>query len=394
MTARSNFGCALHYYEQGILFIGRGGWLDDGVTIHHQLCLDLYEGAADASLAVRNDSLVKYYTEVIFQNVPFEDSLPAWITLMTSLESSGQHKRILDTGLTLIQRLNIDVPKPQPSPVELMKTMSTTIQLMSNFDVDRIATSHSADRCKRNSFKIFIRTLVAAFSLSSPYLPHLTCEMVRYSLQNNFYGVESSVAFAGFAFFNIVMKNDYAEAKYWANIALEILNQWPPSSVTVRVNWMVYGLIIVWFVPLQETKRRLLETYQLGMKIGSFSTSMYPLCFCSRIALLEGENLSVLHQSNSRDLKTMTKYNLHCAKLSVLDMVMIDELRGIDSNTFSMFNGSFGNDEKDIIIDAQLKGDNYLLGYAYQRRFFSVKKFSFRVDFFAISRCVSTVICL
>mmetsp|Transcript_17930 Transcript_17930/g.36635 ORF Transcript_17930/g.36635 Transcript_17930/m.36635 type:complete len:193 (-) Transcript_17930:300-878(-) len=120
MSVRSNFGCALHYYEQGILFIGNGVWIDDGVISNHQLCLDLYEGASNASLAMRNHKLVDYYTSVIFQNVWFERSIPAWIILMTSLESFGKHKEIVDKGIRLIRRLDIDVPPSPPGPRELV----------------------------------------------------------------------------------------------------------------------------------------------------------------------------------------------------------------------------------------------------------------------------------
>jgi len=128
---------------------------------------------------------------------------------------------------------------------------------------------------------------------------------------------------------------------------------------------------MVWSVPLKETKRKLFDAYQLGMKIGAFSASMYPLCFCSRIALLEGENLTLLSQSVTLDLKMMAKYNRHCAKLVVLDMLMIDELRGIDSKPFYIFKDSIGNDDKDIMNNAQMNHDYYLLGYSYQRRFIS-----------------------
>ncbi len=101
------------------------------------------------------------------------------------------------------------------------------------------------------------------------------------------------------------MRQDYIGGKYWAAVALEILKQAPPASITVRANWIVHGLVMVWSVSLKETKRKLFDTYQLGMKIGAFSTSMYPLCFCSRIALLEGENLTLLSHSCLEDLKMM-----------------------------------------------------------------------------------------
>ncbi len=53
-------------------------------------------------------------------------------------------------------------------------------------------------------------------------------------------------------------------------------------------------------------------------------------------------------------------------------MLMVDELRGVDTKPFSILEDSIEKDDTDIMKNAQMNHDYYLLLYAYQRRFSSV----------------------
>jgi len=372
LSARCDFGCALHYYEQGIAFVGNEVWVDECDINGKYFCLDLYEGAAEAASAIRNDTKVKHYTNVIIRNVPLDNSLPAWITLISSLESNGRHLEILEKGIKLIQLLNIDIPPPPPSPTAVMESMATTTIAASQYDINLILSTNQSktDRHQRNVLRLFDAITVAAYSVSSPYLPLLTFAMVRYSLKNHIHETESAFAFAGFGYFHIVFKQDYVRGKYWADVALRILKQKRAISATVRVEWLVHGHILMWFSPLKETSRKLFETYHLSMQVGDFRTAMFSLNLSTRFAVFEGENLQILSRSIGSNLKNMLKHNSECAKLAVLDAVMVDEIRGEDSTPFAVFDGLFLNDD-DLMKDALVKKNMNLLSNIYLRRFFS-----------------------
>lgn len=68
---------------------------------------------------------------------------------------------------------------------------------------------------------------------------------------------------------------------------------------------------------------------------------------------------------------TKMKYNITCAKFAVIDKVMIDTLRGEDTNPFSIFGGLYVNDE-DLINHAHSENNMNLLEYIYLRRFILV----------------------
>mmetsp|Transcript_31482 Transcript_31482/g.66661 ORF Transcript_31482/g.66661 Transcript_31482/m.66661 type:complete len:968 (+) Transcript_31482:45-2948(+) len=370
LSSRSRFGCALHYYEEGIRFLGIGKWINDIITDGRQLCLGLYEGAAAACCAIGKDAMTAYYANFIFQNVSPENSLPAWISLFSSLESSGKHMEIVEKGIKLICHFNINISRDPPNPAAIMESMAAAVASASHFKIDQIVEMYQnrSERKMQNIFKIYNAISVAAYSLSSPYLPLLTFDFVRYSLKNKFCTTETAVAFASFGLFNIYLIQDYAAGKYWANIVLDMLKKARARSAYVRAKWIVHGHIMIWFIPLKTTVKNLFRTYQLGMKIGDFNNSMYPLVLSSSYALFEGENLALLSQSFNGNLKMMMKYNIACAKFAVIDKDMIDTLRGEDTNPFSIFEGLYANDE-DLINHAQEENNMNLLEYIYLRRF-------------------------
>jgi predicted ATPase len=90
-------------------------------------------------------------------------------------------------------------------------------------------TNISVNARKRHIFSIVNTITLACYRQSSPYLPLIACAMVRYSLSN---GVleESATAFVVYGFFLVYLKNDFDEARRWAEIAEKILD--PQSSFT------------------------------------------------------------------------------------------------------------------------------------------------------------------
>lgn len=195
MANISNFGSALHYYEEGIRFVGDGVWLDEYTTNDKKLCFGLYEGAAAASLATRKCDLVEYYTSFIFQHASFEKSLPSWIILMLSIESLGRYNEVLEKGINLFRRLGFVVPLSPPGPTEIMASLLSTSKMASSFNLSQIEDSrhYPIDDHKRNLFKLYTALIISTYALSSPYLPLLSFEMVQYSLRNTVFTPESAV---------------------------------------------------------------------------------------------------------------------------------------------------------------------------------------------------------
>ncbi|KAL7467512.1 hypothetical protein ACHAXS_007750, partial [Conticribra weissflogii] len=96
--------------------------------------------------------------------------------------------------------------------------------------------------------------------------------MLQYSLKNQFYEPEVAIAYAGFGYFKIILCNDFESGKYCATIALDLSKQYAISTAA-RVQWIIYGQIMIWFVPLKELRLKLFATYESGIKQGDLRTS-------------------------------------------------------------------------------------------------------------------------
>ena len=62
---------ALKFFEHGISYLGEDRW-----TVHYQLCVDLYDAAAESASALEKNDSVTYYTNELVENAhSFDDSL-------------------------------------------------------------------------------------------------------------------------------------------------------------------------------------------------------------------------------------------------------------------------------------------------------------------------------
>jgi len=167
-----------------------------------------------------------------------------------------------------------------------------------------------------------------------------------------------------------MLRNDFKSGKYWANVALEMLKQYTISTAA-RVKWIIHAQIMIWFIPLEDTRRNLLEIAKTSMKLGDFLTEIYAIRLSSRCAFFGGENLSIFSQLNIRNLKNTVKYNTtQGTETAVLDQIMADELRGENSNPFKVFKGLINN-EDDLFKRASLTNNTSSMMNVQYRRFFS-----------------------
>ncbi len=99
------------------------------------------------------------------------------------------HKEIVEKGISLFRRLNINLSNAPPNPIEIKESLDKTICMASNYTSNEIvnACKDPTDQFKRKLTKLYNTFTVAAYSLASPYLLSVTFEMVQYSMRNNIF---------------------------------------------------------------------------------------------------------------------------------------------------------------------------------------------------------------
>ncbi len=106
-----------------------------------------------------------------------------------------------------------------PTPESVTNAVVSADGIASQFSKEQIINlcEKAIDDSVRRIVKVFDAVYVSCLATSSPYLPLVACAMIQLSFQHGICP-ESAVAFATFAMLKISLAEDYAGARYWADV--------------------------------------------------------------------------------------------------------------------------------------------------------------------------------
>lgn len=179
-----------------------------------------------ASFALGEADNVTQYVEEIIKHAPFEDTLLAEQIMLRSLTHSNRVEECLSRGLEILRRLGVNIPLV-PTGESIMNSVVSASIMASQYNVEQILClcDTSVDESVHSISKTMDAIMGALQFTSSPFLPLVTCEVVKSSLQ---YGVceEASTAFASYAMLKVALEGDYSAGRYWADIVREIIKKY------------------------------------------------------------------------------------------------------------------------------------------------------------------------
>ena len=241
------------------------------------------------------------YAKAIIKHAPFEESFLAQQFTLRLLTQSGQIDECLARGIELLRRLGIDIAEDPTSEVIMNSVVSANI-MTSQFTVEQILQlcETSLDESSIFISSIYYGIHGAMMANSSPFLPLITAEIVKYSLQ---YGIseESTIAFATYASMKVTLEWDYLAGQYWSRIVKEIIKkhdaintQYRKKSFThfsarISCHWNIG----IWFHCPIEISYQLMKIHQEAMKAGEVDFVLYAFAFAGRYKVMGGENLHV-----------------------------------------------------------------------------------------------------
>jgi len=300
--------------------------------------------------------------------VNFEQSLVAHYMLLRSLECLGRYDDTIVRGLTVLRRLNFGIPK-DPSPVIVVQTMIQTSSIASQY-LGLNNFQEVIHPKQKNILKIIDSVAVACFLSASPYLPLVACATVIYSLQQGLFHCEESASiFAIFGYFKVFLEGDLAEGKRWGDLAIAVLEN-SNGNTSGRTRVYLYGFLYFWYIPIQETSRRLYETYTLSMCCGDVDSAMIALGLDWRCQFFGGGKLSVVHSNYVEYMKIVTKYSQEFSIQGVLRKNIIDELIGVSNDDNFLSDGTV-YDVAQILAHAKLKNNLQLIESVHLTHFLS-----------------------
>ncbi|KAL9189379.1 hypothetical protein ACHAXT_009054 [Thalassiosira profunda] len=360
---QSDFHAARHYFSKGITFLWQECWLSNPM-----LCLALHQGAAIASSSLGEADDVASYADEVTKRASLKDSLAVQQTLLKALYTSGRHEECIARGLEILRRLDFDIPT-SPTIQDTMKALSSTDAIASQYSIDQMCQlcEKTIEPSVHEVIRIVDCLFQSCYNSSSPMLPIIACEMMKFSFQEGIAN-ESTMAFSIFAMLKIFTAGDYAAGRYWADAVRAIVQKQHAINESNaikrfedRPNIALYLAIDIWFSPARDISKNLLEYHKGAMKMGNTDVAMMALQTSWRFKLLAGENLSLIQQASEQRLELLSKHSPHATKCALLDNALMVELTGRPGHYFSsVFGGAVAN-MKDLQGQAKSSKDMHIL---------------------------------
>lgn len=141
--------------------------------------------------------------------------------------------------------VRFNIPR-SPTKETISLSMASTHQVTSQFTVDQIVTccEKTVDDTALNVVRIMDAFYLSCYASASPFLPLVSCELVKYSLQHGVC-IESAVAFGSFGMFSIFFENDFATGKMMAEIVRAITKKLQSMNKTNRRNFDIRAHILL-----------------------------------------------------------------------------------------------------------------------------------------------------
>ena len=129
-----------------------------------------YDGAILSSFALGEGDTVINYADQVVKHAPFEDSLLAHQFSLRAMTTTGDQDECISKGIGILRQLGINIPL-QPSRESVMKAMSTTNALVSQYNWDQIINlyNRSLDESVLGVVKIMQAFFGSCYSQSSPF---------------------------------------------------------------------------------------------------------------------------------------------------------------------------------------------------------------------------------
>lgn len=268
--SRSNFSSALFYFSRGIALLGQDRWCVD-----HSLCRELFRGAALASFAAGEAGNVETFAREFIEKVPFNHTFEVQEIFLKALAQSERHQECVSTGIAVLRRLGLDIPlEPSEELIGMAVAVITTKASQQSSEHMDSLCEPTTDEHTFSVARIVDGIYVSLVCISSPLMVLISCEIVKLSLENGCC-LRSALSFASFATIQIALRNDYAGAKYWGELARKIIKnnrREIKHGVCVEPYFLselhLLSTVDIYFTPPRDISLKMIDCYHEAEKIG------------------------------------------------------------------------------------------------------------------------------
>jgi len=210
------FEASSYHFAMGLHFLGE----DISSNERRRLYIDLCEGMTSANFLIGEYEVVESYANKVKEVASFEESLKTQNINLKALTMAGKYFDCVAQGFDLLKTLGVSFPE-DVSDEDTVTLLTRMRQFLSTYKTNQLIRhcDMQTDESDRIVLRILDAIQEACYSSSPQFIPYLSQESIRFSLERNFVCPETALAFALYSSSLIQHEQDFVEAKRVADIS-------------------------------------------------------------------------------------------------------------------------------------------------------------------------------
>jgi predicted ATPase/signal transduction histidine kinase len=333
---------ALNYFETGLTLITSEGW-----KTHYELTLSLTVEATEAAWLCGDFERMAALTEMILQKAATVlDKVRAYQLQILACTARNQLLEAIQIAITTLKQLGVKLPA-KPTKLNLAwGLIKAKLALFGKPVEDLIHLPRMTDPSALAAMQIFNSVESACYLGQPKRVPLFVCKQIELFIK---YG-NSPRAAPAYAAYGVLLSGGLGEIETgyrFGNLALKIPSAEAASNI--RAGFLFNGFISHLKVPLQESRKSLLEVYQGALQTGDFEiTSGASFMSCESL-YFSGETLGVVQKELEKYTPVMIQLKQHHTLIiqRILEQMILN-LQGQNENPCNLTGTSY--DETVTII--------------------------------------------
>ncbi|MDY6991638.1 MAG: ATP-binding sensor histidine kinase [Pseudomonadota bacterium] len=293
---------ALNYFQIGVALLSQDSWVRQ-----YQLTVALHLQAMElAYFSSQDDYAEQLFKHLLQQAQSLLDQVRAYEQKIQFYITQNQPQKALDTGLYVLELLNVQLPQSTAHLNQLLTELQTRLgehAIEQLLDLPPMKDAH-----KQAALRILVSISASAYIAAPSLYPRLCFTQVKLCID---YG-NSAFAAHAYAAYSLLLCGvlGHTEMGYRLGlVALKILERYQAQTHAAKVLTLVNAGTRHWKEHAHHTLEPLETAIRSGLDSGDAEYACYAAVFAGIYRFFTGEKLPTLQQHYQYYLELMTKFN-------------------------------------------------------------------------------------
>lgn len=346
----SSYDSALNYFQMGLSLLSEDSW-----QRQYHLTLALHVQAIEVTyLNGHNDQADKLFTRVLQSANNLLDRVKVYELKILFYISKNQMPAALETGLQVLQLLDIKMSPPTEDWSRLFVSLQQTV---GHRQIEQLINlPPMKDKRKLAALRILVHISSSAY-LAAPQLYPLICfTQIKLCFK---YGNSalSAYSYASYSLLLCKTLGDIEAGYRFGQLALNILERFESKEMMAKVLMLVNTGVRYWKEHARQTLTPLLTAIQMGLENNDVEYGCYAAMFYSIYSFLTGSELEKVNELYQHYLVLMVKLNQPFQSYYIqLWQQLAWNLQGITSQPSRLCNDNF---DEETLVPIFLRDNNF-----------------------------------